>query len=106
MDTARVFDYASGGFGESFAMNIRLIWTACLAAAVSSVFAAPPDTIKIDGGQISGVTTDGVSSFKGIPFAAALGDLRMEAAAAGCGLGWHQARRRLRAPVPPAAAPS
>ena len=58
-------------------MNIRLIWTACLVAAVSSVFAAPPDTIKVDGGQISGLTIDGVRSFKGIPFAAApIGDLR------------------------------
>ena len=72
-----MFDYASGGFGESFAMNIRLIWSACLAAAVSGAVAASPDTIKVDGGQISGVTTDGVRSFKGIPFAAApVGDLR------------------------------
>ena len=77
MDTARVFDYASGDFGESFAMNIRLIWSACLASALSGAVAAPPDTIKVDGGQISGVLTDGVRSFKGIPFAAApIGDLR------------------------------
>ena len=58
-------------------MNTRLIWTTCLAAAVSGVLAAPPDTITVDGGQISGVTTDGVRSFKGIPFAAApIGDFR------------------------------
>src|SRR4249919_580544 len=58
-------------------MNIRLIWSACFAAAVSGAVAAPPDTIKVDGGQISGVTTDGVRSFLGVPFAAApVGDLR------------------------------
>src|SRR5205085_3554136 len=36
--------------------------------------------IKVDGGLISGVTADGVTSFKGVPFAAPpVGDLRWKA---------------------------
>ena len=41
-----------------------------LAVAVSGFAFAPNDTIKVDGGVISGTTADGVRSFKGIPFAA------------------------------------
>jgi para-nitrobenzyl esterase len=41
---------------------------------------AAPDMVRVDGGQISGATADGVRSFKGIPFAAPpLGDLRWKA---------------------------
>src|ERR1051325_633327 len=41
---------------------------------------AADDTIKVDGGRISGTTEDGVRTFKGIPFAAApVGDLRWKA---------------------------
>src|SRR5215472_12051715 len=43
-------------------------------------YADSSDTIKVDGGQISGTTTDGVHSFKGIPFAAPpVGSLRWKA---------------------------
>ena len=41
---------------------------------------AADDSIKVDGGLISGVSADGVRSFKGIPFAAPpVGDLRWKA---------------------------
>src|SRR5215470_19782577 len=43
-------------------------------------YAGSSNTIKVDGGQISGTTTDGVHSFKGIPFAAPpVGSLRWKA---------------------------
>src|SRR5215470_18049763 len=41
---------------------------------------AADDTIKVDGGRISGTTENGVRTFKGIPFAAPpVGDLRWKA---------------------------
>src|SRR5579864_2478547 len=43
-------------------------------------FAASPDIVRVDGGQISGTTDGGVRVFKGIPFAAPpIGDLRWKA---------------------------
>jgi para-nitrobenzyl esterase len=57
----------------------RLVALAIVALGVPGSYrmGAATDTIKVDGGQIAGVTLDGVRVFKGIPFAAApVGDLR------------------------------
>jgi para-nitrobenzyl esterase len=51
-----------------------------LALAFSRPVSAKNDTIKVEGGLISGTTADGVRSYKGIPFAAPpVGDLRWKA---------------------------
>ena len=50
------------------------------ALLMSDAFAASRDVIKLDTGRVSGVTTGGVQSFKGIPFAAPpVGPLRWRA---------------------------
>src|SRR5436190_22896490 len=57
-----------------------LIVALSLAGVCSLRLAAAPDTVAVDGGQISGVTDAGVHVFKGIPFAAPpVGELRWKA---------------------------
>jgi para-nitrobenzyl esterase len=60
-------------------MVTRFLITACALAAIVSVSAAP-DVVKVDGGQVSGLTENGVRVYKGIPFAAPpVGALRWKA---------------------------
>jgi para-nitrobenzyl esterase len=57
-----------------------LIVALSFAAVCSMRIAAAPDIVTVDGGQISGVSDNGVRAFKGIPFAAPpVGDLRWKA---------------------------
>ena len=57
----------------------RFVFAAVIVGA-SLVAAASPDVVKVDGGQISGASSDGVRVFKGIPFAAPpVGALRWKA---------------------------
>jgi para-nitrobenzyl esterase len=57
--------------------NNRLISFAFLTTLATGTTFAASDVVKIDTGKLKGVTTDGVVSFKGIPFAAPpVGDLR------------------------------
>src|SRR2546421_407554 len=58
----------------------RLICVTAFVGAASLFTSAASDTIKVDRGQISGTSADGVRIFKGIPFAAPpLGTLRWRA---------------------------
>ena len=58
----------------------RLLLIAALACTYSFLAFAAPDTVKVDGGQITGTGADGVRVYKGIPFAAPpVGDLRWKA---------------------------
>jgi para-nitrobenzyl esterase len=61
-------------------MRIRFLLAPAIVAAICVVVTAGPDVVKVDGGQVSGTTADGVRVFKGIPFAAPpVGDLRWKA---------------------------
>ena len=61
-------------------MPRRLLGLALALATVPFVTSAVPETVTVDGGQISGTAVSGVRVFKGIPFAAPpLGHLRWKA---------------------------
>ncbi len=58
-------------------MNWRMILTVGVVAVAGAIVSAAPDTVKVDGGEIAGVSAGGVRAFKGIPFAAPpVGELR------------------------------
>ena len=56
-------------------------WGSCaILALVSGLAVFAQDEIKIDSGTVRGVSKDGITSFKGIPFAAPpVGNLRWKA---------------------------
>jgi para-nitrobenzyl esterase len=58
-------------------MRTRVLWNLGLAAAIGVAVTAAPEVVRVEGGQIAGVSADGVHAFKGIPYAAPpVGDLR------------------------------
>jgi len=61
-------------------MHRRLLGIGLALTTIPFVLAAAPDTVTVDGGQISGTSVNGVRVFKGIPFAAPpIGNLRWKA---------------------------
>jgi para-nitrobenzyl esterase len=58
----------------------RWIFAVVFITTAAVLRSAPPAIVKIDSGQISGTSWNGVKVFKGIPFAAPpVGDLRWKA---------------------------
>lgn len=59
---------------------IRILLGLIIICACGSCYAAQPLTVKVEGGQIQGMIEDGLTVYKGIPFAAPpVGDLRWRA---------------------------
>lgn len=60
----------------------KLLMTLCLAGAMCQTAVAQIETAQVSGGKVQGVVTDGLSIFKGIPFAAPpVGERRWQAPA-------------------------
>ena len=60
----------------------KILIAAVLISAFSQIAFSQIQTVKVTGGEVQGVVAEGISIFKGIPFAAPpVGDLRWKAPA-------------------------